>query len=252
MKTKSFLDHPQLFVTGTDTGIGKTVLSAAIATLWRDAGEEVCAVKAIAAGGHRDMAGNFLSEDSLALAVASTEKGRDLFEAVTGKPLTSPVAGYTRPMAPYTASLLDGEEIDLKALTGQLVKVMKECAKKRVRLLIEGAGGVHVPLSPSRTVADLIAELNLPAVVVARTELGTINHTLLTVEALRRRRIPIAAVILNRRRRGVYTETEKASIYEIGLFLPKRVPLLVSGHASAGRMPTLQTAEVIAAGKPGA
>ncbi|MCC7390934.1 AAA family ATPase, partial [Candidatus Sumerlaeota bacterium] len=77
-----------------------------------------------------------------------------------------------------------------------------------------------------RTVADLIADMQVPAVIVARTELGTINHTLLTVEALRARGIPIAGVVLNRMRTGALKLVEVAGINEIRMMLPKKIPLV--------------------------
>lgn len=219
------LEQDALFVTGTDTGVGKTVCSSAIGRAWQELGHEVCAIKAVAAGGKRNRRGEFFCEDSDVLYEACTDAGRRMVEETLGQSARSPIVGVMRPMAPWSASLLDGVPLNLKAIRRDVEKLGRACAKSGIKFLVEGAGGALVPMSPRKTVADLIAESGIPAVVVGRTELGTINHTLMTMEALRNRSVEVAGVVLSRQRRGALTTVEKASIEEIRLFLPRRISL---------------------------
>lgn len=224
---RALLRHPALFVTGTDTGVGKTVVSALIGRRWKREGHEVCAVKAVASGGKFDRAGYLHGEDAEALSAASTESGRELLQRLTGTPPGASVAGASRPMAPWSASVLDGKPFVYASILKKLRTLRRETTKQGTRLLVEGAGGALVPLGPNRLVVDLATDMELPAVIVARTELGTINHTLLTFEALATRGIETAAVVLSRQRRGVYTEVEKAGFRELRHYLPARIPLLL-------------------------
>jgi dethiobiotin synthetase len=166
-----------VFVTGTDTGVGKTVVSAAIAATWRDAGRQVVYVKPVqsgAADGDDDAA------DVHALTDVPTEVG--------------PVIGPS--LAPGVAARLAGED-----LTGDELEAVVRGAAARApgaALVVEGAGGVLVELgSDGTTCADLAARLGLPVVVVARPGLGTLNHTALTLAELDRRGMPVAGVVVS-------------------------------------------------------
>lgn len=165
-----------VFVTGTDTGVGKTVVAAAIAATWRAAGREVVYVKPVqsgAADGDDDAA------DVAALADVPTVVG--------------PVIGAS--LAPGVAARLAGEE-----LTGdELVEVVRGAAESAptASLVVEGAGGVLVELgSDGTTCADLAARLGLPVVVVVRPGLGTLNHTALTLAELDRRGVAVGGVVV--------------------------------------------------------
>lgn len=155
-----------IIVTGTDTGIGKTVFAAGLtaalkATYW----------KPIQSGLEPDGTGD---RDNVArLSAASPD--RILPEAYR----------LTTPCSPHLAAELDGVTIDLAALTPPTVDGP---------LVIEGAGGVMVPVDRTVTYADVFARWGHPVVLVARTELGTINHSLLSIEALRVRSVPILGV----------------------------------------------------------
>jgi dethiobiotin synthase len=96
-----------------------------------------------------------------------------------------------RPVSPHLAARLSGQEIELTPLTALVAG-----QSKNVRWIVEGAGGVLVPVSDTDKMTDLMRELNLPVVVVARSTLGTINHTLLTLEALRSRSLCVAGVVM--------------------------------------------------------
>lgn len=151
-----------LFVTGTDTGVGKTVLSAALmlrypeATYW----------KPIQTGPDDDTA-----------EVRRLSSGRVIYEGIR----------LPDPVSPHLAARLVEMTIDLDPLVSQV---------RTAPLIVEGAGGVLVPVNDSQTMIDLMALLGLPVIVAARTTLGTINHTLLTVEALRARELRIAGVVM--------------------------------------------------------
>lgn len=113
-------------------------------------------------------------------------------EQLTGAPVLQAGVRLPRPLSPHLSARLAGQPIDVAAL----VAIARE-QPPSPPFVVEGAGGVLVPLTDNTLVIDLLRQLALPAVVVARTTLGTINHTLLTLEALRARGIPIAGVVLN-------------------------------------------------------
>lgn len=113
-------------------------------------------------------------------------------ESLTGATVLNAGVRLPRPLSPHLAARLAGRTIDVTALVATA-----ERQPASERFVVEGAGGVLVPLTDDALVVDLMRQLAMPAVVVARTTLGTINHTLLTLEALRSRDIPVAGVVLN-------------------------------------------------------
>ncbi|MBI4263553.1 MAG: dethiobiotin synthase [Acidobacteria bacterium] len=163
-----------LFVTGTDTGVGKTAVAAALLHRYR-ASAPLRYWKPIQTGIERD-------DDTREVARLGQASPEEL--CVEGVRLP-------RPLSPYVAARLSGCRIDVAPLIESVAR-----ADPRVRWIVEGAGGVLVPLNERETMADLMSGLAMPVIVTARTALGTINHTLLTLEALRRRSIPIAGVVL--------------------------------------------------------
>ena len=164
-----------LFVTGTDTGVGKTVVSAMLLQRYaRDL--PVRYWKPIQTGIERD-------DDTATVT------------ALAGSLARSPVVAgvrLPRPLSPHLSARRAGQAIDLDAL-----EAIAGQQSRDERFIVEGAGGVLVPVTETALMADFIARLGLPAVVVARTTLGTINHTLLTVEALRARGLEVAGVVMN-------------------------------------------------------
>src|SRR4051794_12441109 len=164
-----------LFFTGTDTGVGKTAVAAGVAGLLRRQGRAVMASKPVATGAER-VGGRWRSRDTLALAAAAgVADGLDL-DRIT--PLLFRAAA-----APAVAAALDGVELTLSALA----ELARGQARDRALLVVEGAGARLRRLPRRETVADLAAALGFPLVVVARRSLGTLNHTLMTVEVARAR-----------------------------------------------------------------
>lgn len=154
------------FVTGTDTGIGKTLVSAILCRAWR-----ATYWKPLQTG--------------LADEEGDTPTVREL-AALDPTHIIPPAYAFAAPLAPLAAGALEGVSVN----SGRLVAPLVDGP-----LVVEGAGGLMVPVRDDMMIIDLIARLNLPAVLVARSGLGTINHTLLSLEALRRRDIPVLGVI---------------------------------------------------------
>lgn len=172
-----------IFVTGTDTEVGKTVVAAGLAAAMIQAGYDVGVMKPVASGGVRRREG-LVSEDAEFLAHVA-----DVPEPLA---LISPIVLH-EPLAPTVAARRAGITIDLERVRDAFRRIT---AAHQVTI-VEGIGGLMVPITPEVTVADLAAEMALPLVIVARPGLGTINHTLLTVEVARGRGIPIAGIIIN-------------------------------------------------------
>ncbi len=229
--TGPLLRRNALMVLGTGTGVGKTVVARAIAALWKLRGEEVCSVKPVETGSSPGPDGHPRWTDSASHWECSSPRGRALIVAAGVAP-EEPCFGFPPPIAPWTASLLAGTPISFGELTGWLRSLAARCGEQGIRLLAEGAGGVLVPLSETECFADLARESGLPVLLVGRTELGTINHTLLSVEALERRGVELAGVVLSRQRGGPWSLAEEAGLRELGILLHGRTPLFaIAGEA---------------------
>jgi dethiobiotin synthetase len=165
-----------LFVTGTDTGVGKTVVAGAIAAALRARGEDVAAFKPAVTGLDDPPDPDWPRDHELLAAAAGTS--------------SDAVAPHTfgPPVSPHLAAALAGTPLDLDALVAAVPPAGVVVA--------EGVGGLLVPLTEEHSVRDLAAALGLPLVVAARPGLGTINHTLLTLEAARAAGLAVAGVVL--------------------------------------------------------
>lgn len=157
-----------VFVTGTDTGVGKTVVSAALCAAWNAAYWKP--VQTGAADG---------DDDTATVAHLAGLPPERVF---------APGRVYGEPASPERAAALEGTEVRISDLTPP---------RTSAPLVVEGAGGLLVPINADETMADLMGTLGLPAVVVARSTLGTINHTMLTLEALRSRGLPLLGVVIS-------------------------------------------------------
>lgn len=171
------------FITGTDTGVGKTVVTCALARCLRQQGHRVAVCKPVATGAEQ-VGDSWLAEDTRLLA-----------QTIGVDPLAGTITRWTfpEPAAPPVAAKVAGEALDLS----EIVTFIRQQALNDGLLLVEGVGGLLCPLTESDTIADLIAELRLPVLVVARRTLGTLNHTLLTLEVAARRHLDVRGVIVN-------------------------------------------------------
>lgn len=172
-----------LFISGTDTGIGKTIVAAAIALTLRKAGHRVAVLKPVTSGAVF-VDGRLISEDAELLRWASGCAAPD-----------KDIAPYLlrEPLAPSEAAAREGVVIKLSLLR----QTFERLSVSHDFVIVEGAGGLLVPLAENLLVADLVADFSLPLLIVARPDLGTVNHTLMTCECARSRGIEIMGVVIN-------------------------------------------------------
>ena len=172
-----------LFITGTDTGVGKTLVAGGLAACFRDAGIAVGVMKPVETGcGIRGETRN--APDARFLQRMSGTQ--DPLERIVPYRLRAP-------LAPQVAAEKEGVRIQPARISSRF----REIATRHDLTLVEGAGGLLVPYTSQVRTLELILRLDLPVLVVARTGLGTLNHTLLTLECLSRSGIPVLGVILN-------------------------------------------------------
>jgi dethiobiotin synthetase len=167
--------HKGIFVTATDTDVGKTYVSCKIAEALKGLNINVGVFKPVSTGDRND-----------AKALIKSSKTKDTEEKVT------PIF-FKNPMSPYGASLIESKTFKLKKIYSQF----RYFLGKYNFTIVEGVGGVLVPLKKNFFVNDLIENFNLPVIVVAKNNLGTINHTLLTIEQLKKSNQKILGIILN-------------------------------------------------------
>lgn len=174
---------PSFFITGTDTGVGKTEAACLLARSLRAQGRTVGVMKPVETGcAEKD--GRLVPADALRLIEASGT-GADL-------DLVNPYR-FTPPLAPALAARLFNTEIDL----GRIRDIFIGLSEAHEVMIVEGAGGLLVPVAEGKTMADLALCLGAPLVIVSANRLGTLNHTLLTVCAARQMGLPIKGIILN-------------------------------------------------------
>lgn len=192
--TDPWLFPKAFFVTGTDTDVGKTIVSAILAH-----GLDAHYWKPVQSG---------LEPQS------DSDRMREL--GLADERIFPETHVFTQPLSPHLAARIDAKSISLEDFC---LPALDKCK----HLLIEGAGGLLVPLNEKDKVIDLIEKLQLPVLLVARTALGTINHTLLSLEALRARQIPIIGVIMS----GEPNEENRLAIEEHGkVQVIAQIPLL--------------------------
>ena len=173
-----------IFVTGTDTGVGKTIISAALALTLKEEGLDVGVMKPIESGALPSKEG-LLPQDALFLREVSGVK--DPLE------LLNPYR-FEAPLAPAPASSLVGKEIDLE----KIKEAFHKLSSRHQVVVVEGVGGLLVPLSDKVLLPQLIKLLGIPLLLVARASLGTINHTLLSLYYCKREGMKVIGFILNR------------------------------------------------------
>ena len=193
-----------LFVTGTDTGVGKTVVASAIAAALRADGARVAAYKPVVTGLDEPAEPGWPRDHELLAAAAGTRP-----EAVA--PHT-----FGPPVSPHLAAELAGTAL---ALDDMVTAASAAVAEAHATVLVaEGVGGLLVPLTADASVRDLAEALRLPVVIAARPGLGTISHTLLTLEAARAAGLRVAAVVLTPwpAAPSVMEESNRATIARLG------------------------------------
>jgi dethiobiotin synthetase len=171
-----------VFVTGTDTAVGKSLVTAALALALKRLGRRVGVMKPI--------------ETGIAPSKVERSDAARLRAVVESEETLGAICPYLfeQPVAPLAAAQAERRTIDLRVIR----QVYRLVGNRYDDVVVEGIGGLRVPVAPKSDVMDVIKTLKLPAVVVGRAGLGGINHALLAIDALRRRRIPLIALVLNR------------------------------------------------------
>jgi dethiobiotin synthetase len=166
---------PSFFITGTDTGVGKTFFTCWLVRAWRLGGYDAAALKPIATGDRED-----------ALCLQEAIGSRLTLDEI------NPIH-FREPAAPLVAARAENRTIDFATLNQEVLSMQKRFSP----LAVEGVGGWRVPLAPGYDVRDWARDLGFPVVVVARGTLGTLNHTLLTVDSIRDAGLACAGVAVN-------------------------------------------------------
>jgi len=169
-----------IFITGTDTDVGKTVVTAGLASAVRSLGYSVGVFKPVQTGSLKK--NNELVSPDLEFIKSADESI-----------LTKASYNFKEPAAPSLAAYLEGIDIDID----KIIEDYKELERKCDFVIVEGAGGLLVPIKDKFLMRDLVKTLYLPMVIVTRPDLGTINHTLLTIEAAKNKNIKIAGIIIS-------------------------------------------------------
>lgn len=194
------------FVTGTDTGVGKTLVTCALLHAYAARGLRVVGMKPVAAGAP-PASGRLVNEDAVALKAASTLAVPD--------ELANPYC-FEQPIAPHIAAALAGTTIDLQ----RLKSAHDALARSADVVIVEGAGGFRVPLGAGFDTADLAAALGLPVILVVGMRLGCLNHALLTAEAVRASGLPLAGWVASHVDPGMLYADENVKALESRLEAP--------------------------------
>jgi dethiobiotin synthetase len=181
-----------IFVTATDTGVGKTLVASALVMCLSQRGIDVGVMKPIETGVARS-------------AKAQSDGARLRRVAGSHDPMAevSPYV-FRLPVAPLSAARAEGTTVRVATI----IRAFCALSKKHALVVVEGVGGVNVPVTSSFNISDIIYRMKLPAIVVGQSGLGGINHALLTLHALRRRKIPVVALVLNQRQ-PVHTKSAR-------------------------------------------
>lgn len=169
-----------LFIAGTDTSVGKTLVTAGLAGFLRQQNIDCGVMKPVESGvveGSKESDSYFLKE------VSGVADDLDLIN----------VYAFADPLAPGVAAEKEGVTIDFE----NIAQAFGRLSLLHRHVLVEGAGGLLVPLAADKTVVDLIKSLQLPVLLVGRLGLGTLNHTLLSLEYLQQQQVPVAGVVLS-------------------------------------------------------
>jgi len=171
-----------LFITGTDTDVGKTYITAGLAASFYEMGVDIGVMKPFAAGTAQKK--GFKSEDVKILSdAAHVDDPENLIN-----PQFFPI-----PASPYTA----WKKLKTKPKISTILSSFKKLSKLHDTMLVEGMGGVMTPILKDYFITDLIKQMKIPTIIVTRTKVGTVNHTLMTVMMCKKYKIPIKGIIIN-------------------------------------------------------
>lgn len=223
-----------LFITGTDTDIGKTVITGGIAAAFKVRGLQVGVMKPLASGGMVDQSGKLVAEDATFLMKAAGigEEKRDVVNPLCLAPA----------LTPAVAAVMSGVEIDISLI----LRAYHELNENYEPVVVEGVGGITAPLWQEYLLVDLMVQLDLPVIVVTRPNLGTINHTVLTVEYARSRGLHVAGIIFNGWNEAEVGILEKSNEEYIGRLT--QLPIVGKfPHVAAikeGNIPSIELAKI--------
>jgi len=185
-----------IFVTGTDTNVGKTVIVACLASYLKKAGKTVAVYKPIHCGNLLE--GNIKSPDLALVKELGGISEQDLFNEFS----------FSLASSPHLAAEHDKKKVDIQTIKDRT----KSLLNTYDFVIMEGAGGLIVPLTRTYSILDLVRDLSVPVLIVARASLGTINHTCLTINTLKYNNIPLLGVILNYFKGGIIEDDNKKII----------------------------------------
>jgi len=171
-----------LFITGTDTDVGKTYITAGLAVAFRKMGIDVGVMKPFAAGTAQKK--GYKSEDIVILSKAA--------KACDPEKLVNPQF-FRIPASPYTA----WKTLKTKPKISTILSSFKKLTKLHDMILVEGMGGIMTPILKNYYITNLIKEMKIPTVIVTRSKVGTVNHTIMTVKMCEKYKIPIKGIIIN-------------------------------------------------------
>jgi len=189
---------PGIFVTGTDTGVGKTVVACALARALKARDIDVGVMKPVETGCGEKL----FPADAMALKEAAGVVD-DISEICPFR--------YKAPLAPSSCADIEGRPVDVE----RIMATYRTLAGRHQFMIVEGAGGILAPITPQQAIADLVKKMNLPLLIVARTSLGTINHTLLTVSCAKQAGIEMMGIVMNPVDHSGWTQTEEWGLREI-------------------------------------
>jgi len=171
-----------LFITGTDTDVGKTYITAGLAVVLQKMNVDVGVMKPFAAGSAEKK--GYKSEDIKILSRAA--------KVCDPESLVNPQF-FPIPASPYTA----WKKLKIKPRISTILSSFKKLSKLHDMLLVEGMGGIMTPILKDYYITNLIKEMKIPAVIVTRSKIGTVNHTIMTVKMCEKYKIPIKGIIIN-------------------------------------------------------
>lgn len=200
------------FITGTDTGVGKTFVTCALLHALAAQGQRVVGMKPVASGCHHQH-GKLVSEDVEQLQAASN--------VLLPQDLVNPYA-FEPPIAPHIAAAQAGVEISI----AEILKRFEQLQQHADTVIVEGVGGFCVPLNDREDTADLALRLNLPVIMVVGLRLGCINHALLTAQAIRNKGLTLAGWVANHINHNFNQEMDESAQNISGLQRRLDAPLL--------------------------